>query len=436
MAKRGRPRHPDILTPREWEVLALLRAGLTNDQIAVRLEITERTARYHVSEILSKLGVSTRQEAASWESEERRSWWALIGAPLAGLRQAALGWAPAALVGGVVMAIGVGVGALVWGLARTDGDGADRYAASVPVALPTQVVDAPGELVWEGGAGTIRIVSANEASCGDRATAGEYDLPIALDSANWPLGRTMLGLEAVPYDYVPAQVQSPAPWEESPAGWRLSLRQNPLAKSFGMARYPSYAEYFLRRRDLPDLLFRYGADVCDPSLIDAEQLRRRTFTISEELPRIVMHRQGDYISPLEAIASALRAQPEGARPVWLELGNSADFAASRGDMRFPQLNANPEAVLWEVMFTLGDEAGPRRPGQELAAFSRVDAVTGARSSWGCCFHVILPRGQVTRILDVPPVSSTFPNARIRFAPTTTKGGGAHPWFMAQSKGLS
>ncbi|MCH7580200.1 MAG: helix-turn-helix transcriptional regulator, partial [Chloroflexi bacterium] len=35
-----RPSHPDMLTPREQEVLALLREGLTNPQIAERLSIT------------------------------------------------------------------------------------------------------------------------------------------------------------------------------------------------------------------------------------------------------------------------------------------------------------------------------------------------------------------------------------------------------------
>src|SRR3989442_14848523 len=64
MPKRGRPPHPDILTPREWEVLALLRERLTNRQIAERLAISVHAARYHVSEILSKLGVGTREEAA------------------------------------------------------------------------------------------------------------------------------------------------------------------------------------------------------------------------------------------------------------------------------------------------------------------------------------------------------------------------------------
>ena len=75
MANRGRPRHPDILTPREWEVLELLRSGASNAQIAERLGVTERTAKFHVSEILSKLGVASREEAASLPIPEHRRWW-------------------------------------------------------------------------------------------------------------------------------------------------------------------------------------------------------------------------------------------------------------------------------------------------------------------------------------------------------------------------
>jgi len=62
MAKRGRPRHPDVLTPREWEVLSLIRGGLTNEQIAERIGVSIHAVRYHVSQILSKLGVTTREE--------------------------------------------------------------------------------------------------------------------------------------------------------------------------------------------------------------------------------------------------------------------------------------------------------------------------------------------------------------------------------------
>ncbi|MPZ49961.1 MAG: hypothetical protein GEU75_11820 [Dehalococcoidia bacterium] len=72
--KRGRPPTQDILTPREWEVLELLRAGLTNDQIAERLGISYDGAKFHVSEIITKLGVRTRYEAAAWRPSPGRRW--------------------------------------------------------------------------------------------------------------------------------------------------------------------------------------------------------------------------------------------------------------------------------------------------------------------------------------------------------------------------
>jgi DNA-binding NarL/FixJ family response regulator len=67
MRTRGRPPHPDVLTPREWEVRELLGQGLTNRQIAERLGISLDSAKYHVAEILGKLGVADRYEAATWQ---------------------------------------------------------------------------------------------------------------------------------------------------------------------------------------------------------------------------------------------------------------------------------------------------------------------------------------------------------------------------------
>ncbi len=52
------------LTRREHEVLGLVATGRTNREIAEALFISESTAGVHVSNILGKLGVSTRTEAA------------------------------------------------------------------------------------------------------------------------------------------------------------------------------------------------------------------------------------------------------------------------------------------------------------------------------------------------------------------------------------
>ncbi len=65
--RRATLAHPAGLTARERDVLALLRDGLRNADIATRLHITEKTAGHHVSAILAKLGVRTRQEAARWK---------------------------------------------------------------------------------------------------------------------------------------------------------------------------------------------------------------------------------------------------------------------------------------------------------------------------------------------------------------------------------
>ena len=51
------------LTPRELEVFELLAKGLRNRDIAAALGISEHTAKFHVGQILGKIGASTRAEA-------------------------------------------------------------------------------------------------------------------------------------------------------------------------------------------------------------------------------------------------------------------------------------------------------------------------------------------------------------------------------------
>jgi DNA-binding NarL/FixJ family response regulator len=59
------------LTERELEVLALVGRGRSNKEIATELGITERTARTHVSNILGKLNLSSRTQAALYAVDHR-----------------------------------------------------------------------------------------------------------------------------------------------------------------------------------------------------------------------------------------------------------------------------------------------------------------------------------------------------------------------------
>lgn len=54
------------LTPRQTEVLQLVAQGLTNKEIASRLFITERTAKYHMREILEKLHLRNRAQVIAY----------------------------------------------------------------------------------------------------------------------------------------------------------------------------------------------------------------------------------------------------------------------------------------------------------------------------------------------------------------------------------
>ena len=55
----------ESLTARELQVLRMLAEGLANKEIAARLGISEHTAKFHVTQILAKLGVGSRAEAVA-----------------------------------------------------------------------------------------------------------------------------------------------------------------------------------------------------------------------------------------------------------------------------------------------------------------------------------------------------------------------------------
>jgi DNA-binding CsgD family transcriptional regulator/predicted enzyme related to lactoylglutathione lyase len=60
-ARRGRPPHPDILTPAEWNVLDWWRHGVSRAEVARRRGVSENAVKYHLASIGDKLGVSGRE---------------------------------------------------------------------------------------------------------------------------------------------------------------------------------------------------------------------------------------------------------------------------------------------------------------------------------------------------------------------------------------
>lgn len=72
LAEMNAPRRGGaLLSPRESEVLRLIAEGLSNKEIGRALTISERTARFHVTSILNKLGATTRAQAVALATQRR-----------------------------------------------------------------------------------------------------------------------------------------------------------------------------------------------------------------------------------------------------------------------------------------------------------------------------------------------------------------------------
>jgi DNA-binding NarL/FixJ family response regulator len=69
-ARAGRSDGSAQLTPREAEVLGLVRRGLANKQIARRLGISERTVKAHLTAVFQRIGVADRTQAALWAERQ------------------------------------------------------------------------------------------------------------------------------------------------------------------------------------------------------------------------------------------------------------------------------------------------------------------------------------------------------------------------------
>jgi DNA-binding CsgD family transcriptional regulator/predicted enzyme related to lactoylglutathione lyase len=70
---RGRPPHPDVLTPAEWRVVNCVRHGVTNRTISKRLHISLDGVKFHVANAVAKLGVANRAALRKWKGAPMES---------------------------------------------------------------------------------------------------------------------------------------------------------------------------------------------------------------------------------------------------------------------------------------------------------------------------------------------------------------------------
>lgn len=69
LSRRGERRPAEQLSAREREVLGLVVKGLSNKQIAWRLDIRERTVKAHLTSVFQRIGVADRTQAALWAQQ-------------------------------------------------------------------------------------------------------------------------------------------------------------------------------------------------------------------------------------------------------------------------------------------------------------------------------------------------------------------------------
>src|SRR6188768_2348775 len=63
---RGRPPYPDVLAPAEWRIVHFVRHGLNNRQIASRFGVSLDAVKYHLENIVGKLGLEGRARLKLW----------------------------------------------------------------------------------------------------------------------------------------------------------------------------------------------------------------------------------------------------------------------------------------------------------------------------------------------------------------------------------
>lgn len=219
----------DSLTPRQREVLDLIARGKTNGEIAEHLGITLDGAKFHVREILAKLGVESREEAAAWWRKENR-WPKRVWRGLAWLAPG-LGVATGA-AGVLALAAIVTVAGLRVAEMRGGGHPAAAY---VPVCAEGDVsVQIASELSGEDNVRVRVELTRTGASCylGGTLTVGSRDFDpnrSYIIPASIPLDTILPGTAAASFD-IPG-------WCDSMRGTALDAR-TPVGMASSVLDFP------------------------------------------------------------------------------------------------------------------------------------------------------------------------------------------------------
>jgi DNA-binding CsgD family transcriptional regulator len=169
------PEHVLNWTRRQRQVLQLIGAGRTNAEIAEELSVTLPGAKWHVSEVLTKLGVASREEAAEYWRERSR----LAARARRSLRGVVGVLSGKVLLGGATAAGVAGVAA-----------GAVIIASSFAIAGVEPVAEAIAGIPSEGWASEL-VIDGQFERCGPVGTLRQRSVPIVTvhtPDGDWTLG--------------------------------------------------------------------------------------------------------------------------------------------------------------------------------------------------------------------------------------------------------
>ena len=260
----GRPPYPGPLTPAEERVLALIRDGKTNPEVAAELGLGVATVKFHVSNMLRKLDLGSRDGLATWEPPPHAGGWRryrviALAARAGSARPAVAGVTGALAASLVVLSLfarprstesprGAEVGLPSNGAPRIPSvlyvDWAPGGGGTLHAASPTTLTDLPGRSLPPFEYGVVGLVSpstdlvALQTPTNAEQTESRIDIfattslqrvaspPLTAGSQPWPIAWSPDG-QTLYYTLTPPSA--------SPAIWRFDVRTAAADRLFAPA---------------------------------------------------------------------------------------------------------------------------------------------------------------------------------------------------------